>query len=90
MSSEFPPGIKKRANQLPPSIRVGKSGLTEQAITEIKARLEKDELIKVKFLNTAINDNKKELFKELAERTDSVLVLTVGFTASLYKKKSSK
>ncbi|MAF89178.1 MAG: RNA-binding protein [Euryarchaeota archaeon] len=90
MSSETVLSLKKRANQLPPSIRVGKSGLTEEVISEIKARLENTELIKVKFLNTAIQDNKNDLFKELAERTDSSLINTVGFTATIYKKKSSK
>jgi RNA-binding protein len=79
--------LKSRAMELKPVIIVGKSGLSDPVIKEIKLQLKKKKLIKVKFLKTIVKkESKKELFKELASKTGSRIVTQVGFVAALYKK----
>ena len=44
-------------------------------------------LIKVKILKTFIQDkDKKDIFNEIAEKTDSKIVHKVGFTVTLFQK----
>ncbi len=44
------------------------------------------QLIKIKFLRSAIeNADRKELAKEILEKTDSILIEQVGFVIVLYK-----
>lgn len=70
---------------LQPSIRIGKAGITENLIKQVIAQIKKKKTIKVKFLPSAIQDNKKELVKELAEKTRTKVVHKVGFIAVLEK-----
>ncbi|MBW2966279.1 YhbY family RNA-binding protein [Candidatus Woesearchaeota archaeon] len=79
--------LKSKALELKPVIWVGKSGLTDNVIKEIKTLLKKKKLIKVKFLKGIIKEKgRKELVKELAEKTDSRIIHQVGFVVVLYKK----
>jgi len=71
-----------------PIVRIGKSGITETVIKQIKDQLKKKEIIKVKFLPSSIKDNKKELAEEIASKTNSKLVKRVGFTAILERIKN--
>ncbi|OIO63191.1 hypothetical protein AUJ83_01565 [Candidatus Woesearchaeota archaeon CG1_02_33_12] len=78
--------LKEKAKTLEPVIRIGKNGLTESTIKEIKKQLNKKKLIKVKLLRAFISDkNKKEVAKEIAEKTSSNLIYMVGFVIVLYK-----
>jgi len=78
--------LKEKAKTLEPVIRIGKNGLTESTIKEIKKQLNKKKLIKVKLLRAFISDkNKKEVAKEIAEKTSSQLIYMVGFVVVLYK-----
>jgi len=78
--------LKEKSKTLEPIIRVGKNGLTENTIKEIKKQLNKKKLIKVKFLRSFIGDkNKKEVAKEIAQKTNSQLIDSVGFVVVLYK-----
>ena len=78
--------LKDKAKTLEPVIRIGKNGLTESTIKEIKKQLNKKKLIKVKLLKAFISDkNKKEVAKEIAEKTSSQLIYMVGFVVVLYK-----
>jgi len=70
---------------LEPSIRIGKAGITENVIKQIKDQLKKKRVIKVKFLSSAIKDNKKELVNELAQRANAKIIHRVGFIAVLEK-----
>ena len=79
--------IKSRARRIPTDIIVGKRGLKEGMIIEIKRHLKEKKLVKVKFLKSAIEDlDKKKVFSGLAEKTNSELVYSVGFTVTLYRK----
>ena len=79
--------IRRKGKHLDPAIRIGKNGLTDSVIGQINKMLEKKQLIKVKFLKSAMQDkNKKEFAKELAEKTGSILIESIGFVAVIYKK----
>jgi len=79
--------LRKKAKSLEPILRIGKNGLTDSVIEEIKKLLRKKRLIKVKILKTAMeNINKKELVMDLVNKTDAVLIEAVGFVVVLAKK----
>ena len=78
--------LKEKAKTLEPVIRIGKNGFTENTIKEIKKQLNKKKLIKVKLLKAFISEkNKKEVAKEIAQKTNSQLINLVGFVVILYK-----
>ncbi|MBU4283613.1 MAG: YhbY family RNA-binding protein [Nanoarchaeota archaeon] len=78
--------LKEKAKTLEPVIRIGKNGLTESTIKEIKKQLNKKKLIKVKLLRAFINNrNKREAAKEIAQKTNSQLIDLVGFVIVLWK-----
>jgi len=79
--------LVEQAKFLEPILRIGKSGLTPGAIEEIKKQLKKRKLIKLKFLKPALEGkDRKELAKEIAEKTGSELIHQVGFVVVLYKR----
>jgi len=78
--------LKEKSKLLEPIVRIGKNGLTDNMIKEIKKNLVKKKLIKVKFLKGALQDkNKKEFAMEVAEKTGAKLIDAVGFVVVLYK-----
>ena len=50
----------ERSKAIEPTIRIGKSGITESQIEEIKKQLKKRKLIKIKFLRSFIESNDKK------------------------------
>jgi len=69
---------------LKPEFQIGKNGLNENIIKDIKARLKKRKIIKIKFLQSAIKGkNKEELFNNLKEHTKSKIIKKIGFTVVL-------
>ena len=78
---------KVNHHALEPAIRIGKAGITENVIKQIKTIMKKKKVIKVKFLASAIKNNKKELVKELAEKTNTKIIHKVGFIAVLERLK---
>jgi RNA-binding protein len=64
-----------------PAIIMGKNGLTEQMITNIKNELKKSTIVKIKILPTFVeNKDKKKIVDDIVERTNSKLVQSIGFT----------
>ena len=79
--------LKEKAKIFEPVIRIGKSGLTEDSIKEIKRQLHKKRLIKIKLLKSCLEKkDRKEFAKDIAEKTDSELIDQVGFVVVLNKK----
>lgn len=79
--------LKAKAIALEPVVRIGKSGLTDSVIGEIKKHLEKKKMIKVKMLKSfAGARDRKELAEEIAEKTGSSVIHMVGFVVVLLKK----
>ena len=68
--------LKDKARSIEAAVRIGKNGLTEGTINEIKRQLKDKKLVKVKLLKPFIADkDKKNIAKELAEKTDSGVVI---------------
>ena len=68
------------------SVRVGKAGLSETLVEEIRQQLRTRELVKVK-VNKGLfeREQKSEVWNYLAEQTDSVLVLQRGNIGVLWR-----
>jgi RNA-binding protein len=79
--------LRSKAKTLEPIVRIGKNGLTEGTVNEIKLQLKKKKLIKIKLLRSFVQDkNKKELIKKIASVTNSEIIESVGFILVLSKK----
>ena len=68
------------------SVRVGKAGLSETVVEEIRQQLRTRELVKVK-VNKGLfeREQKAEVWNYLAEQTNSVLVLQRGNIGVLWR-----
>lgn len=79
--------IKEKAKALEPVVRIGKSGLTDSVVGEIKKQIKQKGMIKVKMLKSFVGGkDKKESAMEIADKTESNLVQRVGFVVVLAKK----
>lgn len=79
--------MKAKAMALEPIVRIGKSGLTDTVIAEIKKQLKQKKLIKVKMLISFVGrKDKKAVAEEIAEKTGSMIVHTIGFVVVLARK----
>jgi len=65
--------LMRRANELSPTVHVGKDGLDEGVLEEIRMQLKNARLIKIKVLSNSDGDA-KELAEKIAESTNSVAV----------------
>jgi len=80
--------IKSRLSGEKPTIRVGKSGVSQELLKEIDKQLEKKEMIKIKILKTALEgDEAKQIASRIAEQTTASLVEVRGHTFMLYKRR---
>ncbi len=68
------------------TISIGKSGVKESVIDEIKRQLKAREVVKIRF-SRSISEDKKNHIKEIIEKTNSKLVDLRGNVAILFKKK---
>jgi len=78
--------LKSKAKLLQPIVRIGKNGMDDNLITEIKKHLKKRKLIKIKMLKSFRDEKTKDVAKDVAEKTGSELIDSVGFVFVLYKK----
>lgn len=76
--------LRKEAHHLRPIFQVGKAGVGEQLVQQIKDALEKRELIKVTVLQNCLED-KHVIADELATRAEAQLVQVIGRNIVLYK-----
>ena len=75
-----------KIHALEPIVKIGKNGLTENVINDIKTHLKNRNLIKVKLLRTFIQGkDKKEIAKDIANKTNSKVIQQVGFVVVLIK-----
>ena len=91
MTSKQRAYLRGLANTIDAIFQIGKSGISDNLITQLSDALEARELIKISVLETAPADV-KTLGVEIAEATNSTLVQTVGNKITLYRprKKDSK
>lgn len=76
--------LRAEAHHLTPIFQVGKGGVNENMITQIKEALEVRELIKVAILQNN-SDDKHEVAEDLAAGAGAELVQLIGHTVVLYK-----
>ncbi|BCU69254.1 YhbY family RNA-binding protein [Stygiolobus caldivivus] len=74
----------KEAKASHAEIRIGKKGVTEEVINEIKRRLKEHKVVKVK-IGIEIED-RREFAKEIAEKVGARLIEVRGYTFILAKK----
>ncbi len=78
--------LRSQAQTLDASLQMGKAGLTDAFVDEVKNQLDRDDLIKVKMLRSArAGEDRKVLAEELAEAAGAVLIEIKGYTVVLYK-----
>ena len=75
--------ITKLSNRVEPIIRIGKNGLTENILNAIDELLNNKELIKIKFID--FKDEKLQVAREIALKTNSFLVRVIGNVAIFYR-----
>lgn len=79
--------LMRRANELSPTVHVGKDGIDEGLLSEIIAQLKNARLIKVKVLST-VDGDVKDIAETLAESTKSVVVDVRGSVIVLTDKRT--
>jgi len=86
---DIPPHILRQAKSrdFRPSVRVGKSGLTETVLEEIRQQLQSRALVKVK-VNKGLfeREQRAEVWAYVAENTASTLVLQRGNIGVLWRR----
>ena len=83
--------IKREFSMERATVRIGKGGVTQQLLDEIDRQLEKNEVVKVKILKSALAERKaKEIASKVAEKTEASLVEVRGHTFILYRRKKPK
>ena len=75
--------LKGMAQRMDAGLRIGKNGLSESFLKQVRQELADRELIKIKFDD--FKDQKKTLAPEVAQKTDSRLVTLIGNVAVLYR-----
>jgi len=78
---------KVKHHELEVTLKIGKGGITENVVKQVKTQLYKKRVIKVRFLASTIKNNKKELVKELVEKTNAKVIHRVGFIVVLERVK---
>ncbi len=78
--------VKRQLSDESPTVWVGKWGLTEQLAKEIDKQLDKNKMVKVKILKSAlINVDSKAIALNVAQQTGSEVVEVRGHTFMLFK-----
>jgi len=83
VTSKFRAALRGEAQTLSPYVMVGHEGITEGVVSALVEALACHELVKVRFQD--FKDMTRDLANELAEKSQSLLVATTGFTAVFYK-----
>lgn len=80
--------LRSQAQTMKPLVQVGRDGISENLLKQIEQLLNKNELIKVSFLQNTMA-SAEQLIAALNEQDGSIaLVQTIGSKAILYKKSS--
>ena len=86
--NKIPTHIKKLANSkdFQPSVRVGKSGITESLVVEIDEQLSRKEIVKIK-INRGLFKKEQiiEVWQHLSSETKSTIVTSRGNVCVLWR-----
>lgn len=81
--------LRGLGHPLKPLLQVGKAGITNSFIHQVKSALETHELIKVKLIKSA-PDTLKEVAEKLQKSVPCQVAQTIGKTVLLYKARDEK
>lgn len=88
MVKKVPQSIRKIASSrdFQPSVRIGKSGITENLIDEIDSQLSSKEIVKIK-INRGLFERSKidDVWKHLSEETNSTIISARGNVCVLWR-----
>lgn len=76
--------LKSMANTMEPLFQIGKNGVTDNFIKQVEEALEVREILKINVLNNSLLDA-TEVAWEIAEKTESEFVQSIGNKFVLYK-----
>ena len=76
--------LKALAHHLKKNIIIGKDGVTEGAINSISEKIEKDELIKIKF--SQHKEKKRTMSNKIVESIQAEEICLIGNILTIYKK----
>ncbi len=84
--------LRTQSKVLSPILQIGKNGLNDTNIDEIKKELQLRELIKIKMHQSALPENatkidRQEVAAKIASETGALLVDQIGFVIVLYKQR---
>lgn len=77
--------LKSKAQLLEPVVKLGLAGVSDAFLRSLDTALTLHGLVKMKF--TAFKEDKRELAPNIAERTNSELIMQVGNVAVFYRAK---
>lgn len=80
--------LRGLAHELQPVVLVGKRGVSEDLINEIRDALKAHELIKIKFIEH--KEERRELAREIEEQATCSIVGEIGNMAILYRQHPNK
>ncbi len=81
--------LRGLAQQLPADVNIGKYGLSERVIAEIKRRLKQKGIIKIRLLNSSLeveDTDRRTMALEIARRVGGLLVDVRGKTLVIIRK----
>ncbi|MEM3596800.1 MAG: YhbY family RNA-binding protein [Candidatus Bathyarchaeia archaeon] len=80
--------IKRELSMEKPTIWIGKGGVSPEIVREIGKQLDKNEIVKVKILKSALETaTARQIASKIADMTEASLVEVRGHTFILYKRK---
>lgn len=85
LSSKQRAHLRGLAHDLKPTVHVGKEGVTEAAVDNLRQTLEGSELVKVRVLEAAPEDAKATAYALAGRVEDAVVVQVMGRNATLYR-----
>ncbi|QLH75440.1 MAG: YhbY family RNA-binding protein [Methanomassiliicoccales archaeon] len=78
--------IMRDTNDLRPTVHVGKDGITEGLVSEIKLQLKSNKVVKVRLLPSA-GEDKRSIAEQLASEAGALLVDARGSVVTLCERK---
>jgi RNA-binding protein YhbY len=75
--------LKSRAKTRPVDIRIGKKGVTDNVMAELRKVFEEEDLVKVAF--TQNREIRTNLLAEIEDKLVALSIAVTGKTAALYK-----
>ena len=78
--------LRARAHHLSPVVSVGSAGATSALLAELENALDVHELVKLR-VTAEDRAQRRALIDTLCERSNAVLVQTIGHTAVLFRKR---